>query len=387
MWTLQTKVDLSSVAVGVAVGGVFPGTETHMAPEVAQGDPLSAKADVWSSCCMLLHMLNGCRPWSRYYSHPLCLQVSVPCPLLGPPWPFGASDVMRLPDCERAAASVGGPVQLQPLHGRSVPSGTPQRPWETSVGEGAEEENHQSPSSRWPLSLKLYLFICSFIPCFWHFLGCKQILSIGTERFPFFSYCFGPCLKRVLISVWMLFHSGRSEPVFHQNRLWKPVSGGDRRLLLPPLFFTWDQLRWAVGWGLGTSRVLGEPLENHGGGRGWQRRERLGDRESRVGAPIAAGGGGLGLLDGLRGRPLHGRGRLFSREGSEDLLGLRRGPGGRGWRGRWGGVELYGVSAGSNRPFPSTAKMPTNCVMWIRKGAGISPRRWVQEVSLEEPFS
>ncbi|TNN03360.1 hypothetical protein fugu_000389 [Takifugu bimaculatus] len=56
-------------------GGVFPGTETHMAPEVARGDPLSAKADVWSSCCMLLHMLNGCRPWTRYYSHPLCLQI------------------------------------------------------------------------------------------------------------------------------------------------------------------------------------------------------------------------------------------------------------------------------------------------------------------------
>uniref|UniRef100_A0A3P8RX78 Protein kinase domain-containing protein n=1 Tax=Amphiprion percula TaxID=161767 RepID=A0A3P8RX78_AMPPE len=45
-----------------------------MAPEVARGDQLSAKADVWSSCCMLLHMLNGCQPWIRYYSHPLCLQ-------------------------------------------------------------------------------------------------------------------------------------------------------------------------------------------------------------------------------------------------------------------------------------------------------------------------
>lgn len=100
-----------------------------MAPEVAQGDPLSAKADVWSSCCMLLHMLNGCRPWSRYYSHPLCLQVSVPRPLLAPPRaPFSASDVMRLPDRERAAAPVGGPVQLQPLYGRSVPSWSPQRP-------------------------------------------------------------------------------------------------------------------------------------------------------------------------------------------------------------------------------------------------------------------
>lgn len=59
----------------VAAGAALPGTETHMAPEVARGDRLSAKADVWSSCCMLLHMLNGCRPWTRFYSHPLCLQV------------------------------------------------------------------------------------------------------------------------------------------------------------------------------------------------------------------------------------------------------------------------------------------------------------------------
>ncbi|XP_028826607.1 uncharacterized protein map3k14b [Denticeps clupeoides] len=51
------------------------GTETHMAPEVAKGDPRCAKADVWSSCCMLLHMLNGCHPWTRYYAHPLCLTI------------------------------------------------------------------------------------------------------------------------------------------------------------------------------------------------------------------------------------------------------------------------------------------------------------------------
>ncbi|KAM9425811.1 mitogen-activated protein kinase kinase kinase 14 [Pholidichthys leucotaenia] len=57
-------------------GAAFAGTETHMAPEVARGDQLCAKADVWSSCCMLLHMLNGCQPWIRYYSHPLCLQIA-----------------------------------------------------------------------------------------------------------------------------------------------------------------------------------------------------------------------------------------------------------------------------------------------------------------------
>ncbi|KAL0984193.1 hypothetical protein UPYG_G00138340 [Umbra pygmaea] len=53
-----------------------PGTETHMAPEVARGDYRCAKADVWSSCCMLLHMLNGCHPWIRYYSHPLCFKIA-----------------------------------------------------------------------------------------------------------------------------------------------------------------------------------------------------------------------------------------------------------------------------------------------------------------------
>ncbi|XP_031698778.1 mitogen-activated protein kinase kinase kinase 14 [Anarrhichthys ocellatus] len=65
-----------------AFRAAFPGTETHMAPEVARGDRLCAKADVWSSCCMLLHTLNGCHPWIRYYSHPLCLQiVNEPPPL------------------------------------------------------------------------------------------------------------------------------------------------------------------------------------------------------------------------------------------------------------------------------------------------------------------
>ncbi|XP_054899169.1 uncharacterized protein LOC129368276 isoform X2 [Poeciliopsis prolifica] len=63
-------------------GTAFPGTETHMAPEVARGDQVCSKADVWSSCCMLLHMLNGCQPWIRYYSHPLCLKiVNEPPPL------------------------------------------------------------------------------------------------------------------------------------------------------------------------------------------------------------------------------------------------------------------------------------------------------------------
>ncbi|XP_017289042.1 mitogen-activated protein kinase kinase kinase 14 [Kryptolebias marmoratus] len=52
------------------------GTETHMAPEIVKGEPRGAKADVWSSCCMLLHMLSGCQPWTRYYSCILYLKIA-----------------------------------------------------------------------------------------------------------------------------------------------------------------------------------------------------------------------------------------------------------------------------------------------------------------------
>ncbi|XP_061906031.1 mitogen-activated protein kinase kinase kinase 14 [Entelurus aequoreus] len=52
------------------------GTETHMAPEIVRGEPRGAKADVWSSCCMLLHMLNGCQPWTRYYTCRLFLKIA-----------------------------------------------------------------------------------------------------------------------------------------------------------------------------------------------------------------------------------------------------------------------------------------------------------------------
>lgn len=56
-------------------GDYIPGTETHMAPEVVMGKPCDAKVDVWSSCCMMLHMLNGCHPWTQYFRGPLCLKV------------------------------------------------------------------------------------------------------------------------------------------------------------------------------------------------------------------------------------------------------------------------------------------------------------------------
>ncbi|XP_075314337.1 uncharacterized protein map3k14b [Odontesthes bonariensis] len=79
---LSETLDDSGWSTNAFRGAAFPGTETHMAPEVARGDRLCAKVDVWSSCCMLLHMLNGCPPWIRYYSHPLCLQiVNEPPPL------------------------------------------------------------------------------------------------------------------------------------------------------------------------------------------------------------------------------------------------------------------------------------------------------------------
>ncbi|XP_029997338.1 mitogen-activated protein kinase kinase kinase 14 isoform X3 [Sphaeramia orbicularis] len=52
------------------------GTETHMAPEIVKGEPRGAKADVWSSCCMFLHMINGCQPWTRYYTCRLYLKIA-----------------------------------------------------------------------------------------------------------------------------------------------------------------------------------------------------------------------------------------------------------------------------------------------------------------------
>lgn len=138
----------------VAVGAAFPGTETHMAPEVARGDRPRGAADVWSSCCMLLHMLNGCHPWIRYYSHPLCLQVSAVLPLSGDT--EMCTEVLFLTFCrhvrrsdrQRAASSVGGAVHLQQLHGQGVQGRTPEGSGETGVGKGAPEEDHEGPESR-----------------------------------------------------------------------------------------------------------------------------------------------------------------------------------------------------------------------------------------------
>ncbi|XP_047427143.1 mitogen-activated protein kinase kinase kinase 14 [Mugil cephalus] len=72
------------------------GSETHMAPEIVKAEPRGAKADVWSSCCMLLHMLNGCQPWTRYYTCRLYLKIAnEPPPLREIP-----------PDCSPLTAEV-----------------------------------------------------------------------------------------------------------------------------------------------------------------------------------------------------------------------------------------------------------------------------------------
>ncbi|KAJ1136563.1 hypothetical protein NDU88_002978 [Pleurodeles waltl] len=60
----------------LVTGDYTPGTETHMAPEIVMGKQCNSKVDIWSSCCMMLHMLNGCHPWTRYHSHPFCLKIA-----------------------------------------------------------------------------------------------------------------------------------------------------------------------------------------------------------------------------------------------------------------------------------------------------------------------
>ncbi|XP_061089232.1 mitogen-activated protein kinase kinase kinase 14 [Conger conger] len=70
------RLDLNGQSTKVYRGEGFQGTETHMAPEVVKGECHCDKADVWSSCCMLLHMRNGCDPWTRNYAHPLCLKIA-----------------------------------------------------------------------------------------------------------------------------------------------------------------------------------------------------------------------------------------------------------------------------------------------------------------------
>ncbi|XP_056144769.1 mitogen-activated protein kinase kinase kinase 14 isoform X2 [Lampris incognitus] len=67
---------LDSQGLSLSGSKDMKGTETHMAPEIVKVQPRGAKADVWSSCCMLLHMLNGCQPWTRYYTCRLYLKIA-----------------------------------------------------------------------------------------------------------------------------------------------------------------------------------------------------------------------------------------------------------------------------------------------------------------------
>ncbi|XP_006798265.1 mitogen-activated protein kinase kinase kinase 14 isoform X1 [Neolamprologus brichardi] len=142
------------------------GTETHMAPEIIKGEPRGAKADVWSSCCMLLHMLNGCQPWTRYYNCRLYLKIAnEPPPLREIPPDCGsltaevikaglqkdplkrssASDLKEKTD--RALREVGGltnPVKgpyLEPLLNTNKPSDSMQLI--TSSADFEDEEMHQ----------------------------------------------------------------------------------------------------------------------------------------------------------------------------------------------------------------------------------------------------
>nr|DBA22193.1 TPA: hypothetical protein GDO54_013248 [Pyxicephalus adspersus] len=71
-----------SSGTNLLTANYVPGTETHMAPEIVHGDPCGTKVDVWSACCMLLHMLNGWHPWSRTHAAPLCLKIATEPPPL-----------------------------------------------------------------------------------------------------------------------------------------------------------------------------------------------------------------------------------------------------------------------------------------------------------------
>ncbi|XP_039980155.1 mitogen-activated protein kinase kinase kinase 14 [Xiphias gladius] len=87
---------LDNQGQSLSVSNDLKGTETHMSPEIVKGEPRGAKADVWSSCCMLLHMLNGCQPWTRYYTCILYLKIAnKPPPLREIP-----------PDCSPLTAEV-----------------------------------------------------------------------------------------------------------------------------------------------------------------------------------------------------------------------------------------------------------------------------------------
>ncbi|KAM6957636.1 mitogen-activated protein kinase kinase kinase 14 [Aplochiton taeniatus] len=103
---------LNSHGQSINVSTDLKGTYTHMAPEIVKGEARGAKSDVWSSCCMLLHMLNGCQPWTRYYNCLLYLKIAnEPAPLHEIP-----------PDCSSFTADViKAGLQKDPITRASAP--------------------------------------------------------------------------------------------------------------------------------------------------------------------------------------------------------------------------------------------------------------------------
>ncbi|XP_064421516.1 mitogen-activated protein kinase kinase kinase 14 isoform X1 [Latimeria chalumnae] len=71
------SAQLSATGIDVlATGDYMPGTRTHMAPEVVKGTACDVKVDVWSSCCMMLHILNGCHPWREHNANQIFMQIA-----------------------------------------------------------------------------------------------------------------------------------------------------------------------------------------------------------------------------------------------------------------------------------------------------------------------
>ncbi|XP_006897885.1 PREDICTED: mitogen-activated protein kinase kinase kinase 14 [Elephantulus edwardii] len=110
----------NSLGRSLLTGDYIPGTETHMAPEVVLGKPCDMKVDVWSSCCMMLHMLNGRHPWTQYFLGPLFLQIaSEPPPVREIPpscAPLTAQAIQeglrKEPSHRPSAVELGGTVSL-----------------------------------------------------------------------------------------------------------------------------------------------------------------------------------------------------------------------------------------------------------------------------------
>lgn len=74
---LLIKNNRNSVC-GVCAGNILRGTESHMPPEVARATLALLKLTS-GAAAVLLHMLSGHQPWTRYHPHPLYLKVKWAC--------------------------------------------------------------------------------------------------------------------------------------------------------------------------------------------------------------------------------------------------------------------------------------------------------------------